>query len=57
MGNVLFDLEKISGNLSKLDKIGCDLAKVVEVLCKLEDSESSTDVAKASANGGNGYVS
>ncbi|NLF87453.1 hypothetical protein GX563_01365 [Candidatus Bathyarchaeota archaeon] len=57
MGNVLCDLEKISGSLSKLDKMGYDIAKVADVLCKLADSGSSPDVAKASTDGGNSYVS
>lgn len=57
MGNVLYDLEKIAGSLTKLDKMGYDIAKVAEVLCKLADSEGSPDVTKASADGGNSYVS
>ena len=56
VGNVLYDLEKISGSLAKLEKMGCDLAKVTEVLCKLAGSEGSPDAAKASVDGGNGYV-
>lgn len=57
IGNVLYDLEKISGSLTKLDKMGYDLAKVAEVLCKLADSEGNLSLAKASTNGGNAYVS
>ncbi len=57
MGNVLYDLEKISGSLSKLDKMGCDLAKVAEVLCRLVDSEGNQNMTKASTNGGSSYVS
>jgi hypothetical protein len=57
VGNVIFDLEKISGSLAKLDKMGCDLAKVAEVLCKLVDTEGSPCVAKASVDGGTSYVS
>ncbi|MCW4003611.1 MAG: hypothetical protein NWE95_06850 [Candidatus Bathyarchaeota archaeon] len=57
MGNVLYDLEKIAGSIAKLDKMGYDLAKVAEVLCKLADSEDNPDVSKASVDGGKGYVS
>jgi len=57
MGNVLYDLEKIAGSLTKLDKMGYDIAKVAEALCKLADPEGSQGVAKASADGGNSYVS
>ena len=57
MVNVIFDLEKISSNLTKLDKMGYDLARVAEVLCKLVDSEGNPDVAEASAAGGRSYVS
>ncbi len=57
MGNVLYSLEEISCCLSKLDKMGYDLAKAAEVLCKLATSEVSLDVAKTSADGGNSYVS
>ena len=31
------DLEKISGSLTKLEKMGCDLGRVAEVLGKLTD--------------------
>ena len=41
MGNVLFDLEKNAGSLTKLDKMGYDIAKVAEVLCKQADTEGS----------------
>jgi predicted transcriptional regulator len=57
IGNVLYDLDKIAGSLAKLDKMGYDLAKVAEVLCKLVDSEGNPDEAKASFDGGKGYVS
>ncbi len=46
MGNVLYGLEKISGSLTKLDKMGYDLAKIAEVLCKQADSEGNQGVAK-----------
>jgi hypothetical protein len=55
----LSDLERISGSLAKLEKMGCDLAKVADALGRLVGSlEGSTqEAAKASENGGKSYVS
>ena len=55
--NVLSDLERISGSLVKLEKMGGDLAKVAEVLCKLVNFEGSQEAPKTSADGGKSYVS
>jgi predicted transcriptional regulator len=57
VGNVLYDLEKISGSLAKLEKLGYNLERVADALGKLVDFEGCQDVAKASADGGMGYVS
>lgn len=57
VGNVLCDLEKISGSLSKLEKIGYDLGKVADILGKLVAPEGSQELARASAEGGKNYVS
>jgi hypothetical protein len=56
----LTDLEKISGSLAKLEKMGCDLAKVADVLGKLVGSlegGSNQDASKTSGEGGKSYVS
>jgi hypothetical protein len=55
--NVLCDLEKISGSLVRLEKMGCDLGRVAGILGKLVNSEGTQDVAKGSVDGGNSYVS
>jgi len=56
--NVLCDLEKISGSLVKLEKMGCDLGKVAEILGKLVDFECCNDAqeTKGFTNGGSRYV-
>lgn len=54
--NALCDLEKISGSLVKLEKMGVDLAKVTEILGKLADLESGQG-SKGSVDGGKSYVS
>ncbi len=55
--NVLCDLERISGSLVKLEKMGCDLGRVADILGKLLVSEGAQDVAKGSVDGGKSYVS
>ena len=55
--NVLCDLERISGSLVKLEKMGCDLGRVADILGKLVDPEGTQDIAKGSVDGGNSYVS
>jgi hypothetical protein len=56
--NVLSDLEKISGSLVKLEKMGCDLAKVADVLGKLVDFENSSQgQPQGSEEVGKSYVS
>jgi predicted transcriptional regulator len=55
--NVLCDLERISGSLTRLEKMGCDLGRVADILGKIVNSEGTQDVAKGSVDGGNGYVS
>ncbi len=57
VGNVLIDLEKISGSMAKLEKLGCDLGKVADILVKLVDFEGAQDSLKTSTDGGRGYVS
>jgi hypothetical protein len=52
--NALFNLEKISGSLAKLEKIGCDLAKVADALGKLTDFERDQEPLKT--QGGKDYV-
>ena len=55
--NVLSDLEKISGSLAKLEKMGCDLGRVADILGKLVEPEGTRDVSKGSVDGGASYVS
>ena len=55
--NVLCDLEKISGSLVRLEKMGCDLGRVAEILGRLVDSEATQGVSQGSVDGGNSYVS
>jgi hypothetical protein len=55
--NVLCDLERISGSLVKLEKMGCDLGRVADILGKLVDSEGNQGIAKGSVDGGSSYVS
>lgn len=57
VGNVLCDLEKISGSISKLEKIGYDLGRVADILGKLVDFESAQEPIKTSAEGGSSFVS
>jgi hypothetical protein len=52
----LGDLERISGSLSKLEKMGVDLARVAEVLGRLVDVEGSQGSSKGSVEGGKGYT-
>lgn len=54
---VVFMLSFLIGGLVKLEKMGCDLARVAEVLCKLVDFEGIQEAPKTSGDGGNGYVS
>ena len=55
--NVLCDLDRISGSLTKLEKMGCDLGRVAEILGRLVESEAIQGVSKGSIDGGNTYVS
>jgi hypothetical protein len=57
VGNVLIDLEKISGSLEKLEQMGCSLAKVADASGKLVDFESVKELAKTSDKGEKSYVS
>jgi hypothetical protein len=57
VGNVLYDLEKIAGSLTRLERMGYNLERVADILCKILDFEAGSDVAKASVEGGNSYVS
>lgn len=41
---------KSVGSLSKLEKIDCDLTKIIDAPCKLGDSESSRDIARNSVD-------
>ena len=55
--NVLSDLEKISGSLARLEKMGCDLGRVADILGKLAETGTTQEVAKGSVDGGDSYVS
>jgi len=56
--NVLSDLDKISGSMVKLEKMGCDLARVADVLGRLVDFENtSQEQLRGSGDGGKNYVS
>ena len=57
--NVLSDLERILGSLRKLEKMGYDIAKVSEVLCKLANFGATEEEPKTldGGAGGKGYVS
>jgi hypothetical protein len=57
VGNVLCDLEKISGSIAKLERIGYDLGKVADLLSKLVGFEVIQEPTKASTEGGGSYVS
>jgi hypothetical protein len=52
--NVLSDLEKISGSLSKLEKMGCDWGRVAEILGKLTEFQTNQELP--SGPGGKEYI-
>jgi hypothetical protein len=51
---VLCDLERISGSLAKLEKMGCDLGRVAEILGKLTDFQTNQELPTGS--GGKEYI-
>ena len=52
--NVLSDLEKIFGSLTKLEKMGCDLGRVAEILGKLTELQVNQELP--SGAGGKEYI-
>jgi len=56
VSNALDDLEKISGSLIQLEKLGVNLARVIEILTRLVDVEAAGQSTEK-GSGGKEYVS
>jgi hypothetical protein len=48
------NLAKISGSLTKLEKMGCDLGRVAEILSKLTEFQTNQELP--SGPGGKEYI-